>query len=82
MLMTVRAEKANILTRQLQYLQTFLLQLQLFLWSGNKRKTEIASGFAGNFIDVKCYVERGDFPIHPISQPVLAVECEGPKLGA
>lgn len=39
-------EKDNSTTRELQLLQTFALQLSVGLWSGNKRKMEIAESHA------------------------------------
>lgn len=42
----------NLLTRDLQYLQAYALQIHIGLWSGNKRKMEMASGSIGNLLNV------------------------------
>lgn len=38
-------EQANSYTRDLQTLQAYMLQLEISLWSGNKRRIEIAEAF-------------------------------------
>jgi len=38
-------ESNNSVTRQLETLQAFMIQLEISLWSGNKRKIEIAEAF-------------------------------------
>jgi hypothetical protein len=45
-------EQDNSRTRELQYLQTYALELQVGLWSGNKRKMEIAESHAQPLITV------------------------------
>ncbi|KAI1848243.1 hypothetical protein JX266_005956 [Neoarthrinium moseri] len=40
-----RFEANNVRTRELQYLQTFMLQLDIGIWSGFKRKMEISESF-------------------------------------
>ena len=42
----------NSRTRELQLLQTFALQLNVGLWSGNKRKMEIAESHSQPLITV------------------------------
>jgi hypothetical protein len=42
----------NSRTRELQLLQTFALQLSIGLWSGNKRKMELAESHSQPLITV------------------------------
>ncbi|KAI1498590.1 hypothetical protein F5X99DRAFT_420471 [Biscogniauxia marginata] len=43
---------SNILTRDLQFLQAYALQIQIGLCSGDKRKMEMASGAVGNLVNI------------------------------
>jgi hypothetical protein len=51
--MTEKFERDNSRTRDLQILQTYALELQIGLWSGNKRKMEIAESHAQPLITVR-----------------------------
>ncbi|KAI5917498.1 hypothetical protein F4810DRAFT_696169 [Camillea tinctor] len=46
------SRKSNIITRDLQFLQAYALQIQIGSWSGNKRKMEIAGGAVGNIVNI------------------------------
>ncbi|KAL3417189.1 cytochrome p450 [Phlyctema vagabunda] len=72
------AEKTGILTRKLPYLQAFLLQLQVGLWSGNKRKVEMAGGFVGILVNMLRTGAR--FSQFSYSNVVPSVEDRGSKL--
>jgi hypothetical protein len=50
--MYAKFEKDNSRTRELQVLQTYALELHIGLWSGNKRKMEIAESHAQPLITV------------------------------
>jgi hypothetical protein len=43
---------SNILTRDLHFLQAYALELHIGLWSGDRRKMEMASGSLGNLVNV------------------------------
>ncbi|VUC32966.1 unnamed protein product [Clonostachys rosea] len=43
---------SNILTRDLQFLQAYMLQIQIGFWSGEKRKMEQAGGSLGNIVNM------------------------------
>lgn len=43
-------------TRNLQYLHALALQIEIGLWSGDKRKMEMANGFMGLFVNVSIYL--------------------------
>lgn len=47
-----QVEKDNSRSRELQMMQAFALELQIGLWSGNKRKMEIAEAHAQPLITV------------------------------
>lgn len=45
-------EVRNTNTRKLEYLQSLLIELDIGLWSGFKRNTELAEGFFGVLVTV------------------------------
>jgi hypothetical protein len=52
LLTSEKFERDNSRSRELQPLQAFALELQIGLWSGNKRKIEIAEAHAQPLITV------------------------------
>ncbi|KAJ9149785.1 hypothetical protein NKR23_g4078 [Pleurostoma richardsiae] len=46
------SQVSSILTRDLEFLQAYALQIEIGLWSGDKRKMEMAGGSIGNLVNM------------------------------
>ncbi|KIX00393.1 uncharacterized protein Z518_10532 [Rhinocladiella mackenziei CBS 650.93] len=69
------AEKANMLTRDLQFLQAFALHLEIGLWSGVKRKMEMSGSFS--CILTSSLRGGGHYRYATCSPPTLSLADEG-----
>lgn len=62
---TLQFEANNSYTRNLTALQAFVMYLDVGMWSGVKRKMEIAESFCQPVLTVSISSSPIDFPWHP-----------------